>query len=484
MPESNNEFKRSLNLLDATMLVAGSMIGSGIFIVSADMSRSVGSAGWLLFLWLLTGVITIFGALSYGELAGMLPKAGGQFVYIQKAFGELTAFLYGWSVFTVIQSGVIAAVAMAFAKYAAVFFPAISPDNVLFTIGALKINASQLTAIGLLILLTYINSRGVQNGKMIQLVFTSAKLLALFALIILGIVIGAKSGYFSVNMQGLWDASQTIQGNDGVWHTESLRGFALILVLGTAIVGSLFSSDSWNNVTFIAGEIKDPRKNIPRSLLLGTCIVTFCYIMANIAYLSLLPLKGVPTGTDAVSQGIMFANNNRVGTAAASMIFGDTAVTIMAILIMISTFGCASGSILSGARVYYAMAKEKLFFKQAAVLNSYNVPGFALWIQCIWMSLLCLSGSYGDLLDYCTFASLIFYSVTIAGVFALRIKDPHAERPYKVPFYPIIPMIYIILAVSIAVILLYTKTSFAGRGLLIVLLGIPFYYIQKRQQRI
>ena len=263
------------------------------------------------------------------------------------------------------------------------------------------------------------------------------------------------------------------------WETKSIGGFALVLALGTAIIGSLFSSDSWYNVTFIAGEIKDPRRNIPRSLLLGTCIVTFLYVMANIAYLALLPLKGSPGALDPAGQGIMFAANDRVGTAAASMIFGDTASYLMAFLIMISTFGCASGQILSGARVYYVMSQEGLFFKGASRLNGAKVPGYALWAQCIWAAALCLSGKYGDLLDYCTFASLIFYMVTISGLFVLRKSEPDADRPYKVPFYPVIPILYIILAASIAIILLKTKTTFAGSGLLIVLLGVPFYYLQQ-----
>jgi len=476
MSENSREFKRSLTLLDATMLIAGSMIGSGIFIVSAEMSRQVGSSGWLIFLWLLTGVITIFGALSYGELAGMMPEAGGQFVYIERAFGKLTAFLYGWSVFTVIQSGVIAAVAVAFAKYSAVFFPSLSPENIVFQLGFLKVSASQLTAIGVLVVLTYVNSRGIQNGKMIQLVFTGTKLFALFGLIVLGLVVGSKTGYFSQNMTGLWDASQMTKSTDGSWHLESLTGFALVLALGTALIGSLFSSDSWNNVTFIAGEIKDPKRNIPRSLVLGTCIVTFLYIMANFAYLALLPLKGIPGGMDAASQGIMFAKYDRVGAAAASMIFGDVSLKIMALLIMVSTFGCVNGLILSGARVYYAMAKEGMFFRKAGVLNRAQVPGFALWIQCLWTGMLCLSGSYNELLEYCTFTSLLFYAVTIAGVFMLRKKDPGADRPYRVPLYPIVPLVYIVLAACISGILLYTKTKSVGYGLIIVLLGIPIYY--------
>lgn len=477
------EFKRTLTWFDGTMLVSGSMIGSGIFIVSADMGRTVGSAGWLIAVWILTGVMTIFGALSYGELAGMMPKAGGQFVYIRRAFGDLTAFLYGWSVFAVITTGVIAAVAVAFAKYTAYFFPIFSPENILFSIKSLKVNASQGLAIFVLILLTFINSRGVQNGKLIQLVFTSAKLIALFALIFLGLFFASKS-YLAENFTNAWSGSLTLKNDDGTWRTEGLSGVGMLLAFGTAFIGSLFSSDSWNNVTFIAGEIKDPRRSIPLSLALGTIIVTLLYVLANLAYLNLLPLQGSPTATDVIGRGIMFAENERVGTAAASQIFGASSAALMAALIMISTFGCVSGTSLSGARVYYAMSQAGLFFKKAGELNAAKVPGNALWMQCVWASLLCLSGTYGDLLDYCTFVSLIFYAVTIAAVFVLRRREPHAERPYRVPFYPFTPAIYIVLAVGICLILLVTKTTNTGLGLLIVAAGVPFYLWQKKNATI
>lgn len=481
--KSPDGLHRSLTLLDATMIVAGSMIGSGIFIVSADMGRLVGSSGWLLFLWLLSGAITVMAALSYGELAGMMPKAGGQFVYIQRAWGNMLSFLYGWTVFMVIQTGVIAAVAVAFAKYSAVFFPAVSPDNILLEMGALKVSAAQLLAIVLICFLTWINSRGIENGKTIQTFFTSTKLLALLALIVLGIGIGLKTDTLSLNFQNMWEGVTLTKNDGGDWIANSVSGMALILVLGTAIIGSLFSSDAWNNVTFIAGEIKDPRKNIPRSLLMGTLIVTVLYFLANIAYLSLLPLKGSAVATDVMGQGIQFAGGgtDRVGTAAASMIFGEVSVYIMAALIMVSTFGCNNGIILSGARVYYAMAKEGLFFKKAEKLNSKGVPGYALTIQAVWASVLCLSGTYGDLLDYTTFASLLFYIITIAGIFILRKKEPNTERPYKVIAYPLLPILYIVIALSICLILLYTKTDVTGKGLLIVLLGVPVYYLFRKK---
>lgn len=475
---------RTLGLKDATMMVAGSMIGSGIFIVSADMSRNVGGTGWLLLLWLISGVITVMAALSYGELAGMMPKAGGQFVYIQRAWGNLTGFLYGWSVFTVIQSGVIAAVAVGFAKFSGVFMPWINVDNVLFTLGFVKITSANLVAIALIVFLTWVNSQGVTGGKMIQLIFTSAKLLALLFIIVTGIYIGLNKDYFAQNFSNMWESSQWLQNADKTWSLQAISGMGLILALGTAIIGSLFSSDAWNNVTFIAGEIKDPHHNIPKSLLFGTAIVTVIYMLANIAYLGLLPVHGDPTATGVLQQGIQFATNDRVGTAAASQIFGEGALFLMAGLIMVSTFGCNNGLILSGARVYYAMAKEGLFFKKAGTLNKNNVPQFALWIQAAWASILCLSGTYGDLLDYCTFASLLFYIVTIGGLFILRKKEPDTERPYKVFAYPILPILYIVIATAICAILLVTKTQNTVSGLVIVGLGLPIYYFIKPKAEI
>jgi basic amino acid/polyamine antiporter, APA family len=475
-PEGEKEFKRSLGFWDATLLVAGSMIGSGIFIVSADMSRMVGSTGWLLFLWILSGVITVMAALSYGELAGMMPKAGGQFVYIERAWGKVTSFLYGWTVFTVIQTGVIAAVAVAFAKYSGVFFPAISVENILLDFGFVKISTAQFLAIVLILFLTWINTKGIQHGKRIQVVFTTAKLIALLFLIVAGIYVGLNFEWYAQNFSNMWHAQTSVNVN-GSWMTSELAGTALVLALGTAIIGSLFSSDAWNNVTFIAGEIKDPQKNIPLSLLAGTAIVTVLYLLTNIAYLGLLPLHGDAAAGDVIGQGIQFATQDRVGTAAASQIFGDSAVYLMALLIMVSTFGCNNGIILSGARVYYAMGKDGLFFKKAATLNRNEVPEFALWIQAAWACALCLSGTYGDLLDYCTFASLLFYIVTIAGIFRLRKKEPNAHRPYKVIAYPILPLLYILIAGAICVILLYTKPQNTWSGLFIVGLGLPVYYM-------
>ncbi len=482
------ELNRTLGLLDATSIVAGSMIGSGIFIVTASMVRDIGSAGWLLFLWLLTGLITVFAALSYGELAGMMPKAGGQYVYIQRAYGRMISFLYGWTVFTVIQTGVIAAVAVAFAKYSAVFFPEL--NNIVTSFSGIEITLQQVLAVLSIIFLTYINTRGVQNGKIIQLIFTSAKLFALFALIVLGLAFAFKTDTFSANMTDMWNAGQPKILKNGHLIFVPLSGFALLGVLGSTIINSLFSSDAWNNVTFIAGEIKDPKKNIPRSLFLGTLIVTIIYILANLAYLSLLPLKGEPGEpetlkgafevTKVISQGIMFADQDRVGASAASVIFGNIGVSIMALLIMISTFGCNNGLILSGSRLFYAMSKDGLFFKKANSLNKNNVPSSALWFQCLWACLLCFSGQYGDLIKYSTFASLLFYILTIAGIFVLRKKEPDLERPYKAFGYPYIPALYIIITFSICVDLLIYDTKSVGMGLLIVLIGIPVYYLTNK----
>ncbi|HET6993107.1 MAG TPA: amino acid permease, partial [Bacteroidia bacterium] len=423
--EEPRQLKRSLGLVDATSLVAGSMIGSGIFLVSSDMARDLGSAGWLITAWLLTGVITLIAALSYGELAGMMPHAGGQYVYIQRAFGKFTSFLYGWTVFSVIQTGVIAAVAMAFANYTAELLPVFSAKHILFSIGTFSITAQQVLAVTLIVFLTFINTLGVKSGAGVQKIFTSAKLLALFGLIILGLIVGLKTNVFGNNFTNSFEATQTYQAvKDGPWLTRSLGGIFFFAVFGMTLMNSLFSSDAWNNVTFIAGEIKEPQKNIPKSLFLGTLIVTILYISANLAYLALLPLKGDPTAHDVIGKGMQFAEMGRVGTAAATMIFGNVATVMMALLIMVSTFGCNNGIILAGARLYYAMAKDGLFFKRAEKLNRHSVPAFALWIQCIWAGLLCFSGTYHDLVIYCTFASMLFYIITISGLFILRKKEP------------------------------------------------------------
>lgn len=475
MSQEKHHLKRSLGLLDATSLVAGSMIGSGIFLVTAAMARDVGSAAWILVIWLVTGLLTMSAALSYGELAGMMPNAGGQYVYIQRAYGKLISFLYGWTVFTVIQTGTIAAVAVAFSNYTAVFFPIL--ENKILTIGeSFSFTNKQVLAMFVIALLTYINTTGIRSGKIIQVVFTSAKLISLFALITLGIYIGFHTNTFADNFSSMWEAKKTVLEEDGTLTITKLSGIALIGAMGATIINSLFSSDAWNNVTFIAAEIKDPKKNIPRSLFLGTLIVTIIYILANIAYLALLPLNGSPDGT-VVQNGIMFASQDRVGAAAASIIMGNVGVLLMAGLIMVSTFGCNIGLILSGGRLFYAMAKDGLFFKRAGELNNYDVPEKALWFQCLWACILCVSGKYGDLLTYATFASLLFYVLTIGGLFILRKREPDTERPYKAFGYPFVPILYMIITGLICVDLLIYDTRNTGLGLFIVALGVPVYYI-------
>lgn len=456
-----SNFKRSLGLWDATMLVAGSMIGSGIFIVSAGMLRDLGSPAWMLMAWVVAGALTVLAALSYGELAGMMPKAGGQFVYLQRAYGKLTAFLYGWTAFTVITSGIIAAVAVAFAKFSAVFFPVLSPDNILLDLGFVKVSAAQVYAVSAILLLTLFNTRGVESSKTFTTIFTTAKIVAVLALIVVGLAVGLGTDVLATNFSQGWDAFSL--GKDGT--ISPLTGVALLSALGVAMVGSLFSSDGWNSITFIAGEVKEPQRNIPRSLALGTFMVTALYVLANITYLALLP-----------SSGIMHAEADRVGTAAAEVIMGPAAVSVMAILIMVSTFGCINGYVLVGPRMYYAMAKEGLFFKKAGELSEKGVPQWALWVQCIWSCILCFSGTYGDLLDYATFASLLFYIVTIAGIFILRKREPNTERPYRAFGYPLVPVLYIICALGFCLNLLITKPSFTVGSLVIVGLGAVVYF--------
>ena len=472
-------FKRELGLFDSTMIVIGSMIGSGIFIVSADIARTVGSPGYLLLVWLITGVVTIVAALSYGELAGMMPHAGGQYVYLREAYNPLVGFLYGWTLFLVIQTGTIAAVGVAFAKFTGVLIPWFSETHILFTLFGLKISAAQILAIISILILTAINVGGLRQGKFVQNIFTFAKTIALFGLILLGIFIGKNSQAIAANFSNFWNASWTHIADGKVISIESLSGIAIFAAVGAAMVGSLFSSDAWNNITFTAGEVINPKKTIPLSLALGTGIVTLLYIAANFSYILVIPLTGNPDGATAAERGIQFAASDRVGIAAATSIFGNTAAVIMAILIMVSTFGCNNGLILSGARVYYAMAKDNLFFKKIGTLNKNSVPGVALVVQGIWASALCLSGTYNELLDYVMFAVIIFYILTIIGIFILRKKRPDAERPYKAFGYPVLPALYIILATAIAVDLLIYK-SYTWYGFLIVLTGVPIYFLWKK----
>jgi APA family basic amino acid/polyamine antiporter len=465
------------------MIVIGSMIGSGIFIVSADIARTVGSPGYLLLVWLITGVITIIGALSYGELAGMMPHAGGQYVYLREAYTPLVGFLYGWTLFLVIQTGTIAAVAVAFAKFTAVFLPDFREGVIAFSVAGVRVTNAQLLSISCIALLSFVNSRGLHGGRIIQNLFTIAKTSALLALIVLGIAISRNAHAVELNLSSVWNATWTHLERGNVGTVEQLSGLGLLAAIGVAMVGSLFSSDAWNNITFTAGEVVNPRKNIPLSLAFGTGAVTVLYLLANIAYLLVLPVTGIPGGSDVISRGIQFAADDRVGTAAASIIFGAPGVFIMAALIMISTFGCNNGLILAGARVYYAMAKDGLFFKKVGNLNKKAVPGFALAAQGVWASALCLSGTYGDLLDYVIFAVLVFYILTIAGIFVLRRKRPGAERPYKAFGYPVVPALYVLAATAICVDLLIFKPTYTWPGVVIVILGIPAYVVWRRIAR-
>lgn len=469
MQDDNQEhFKRELGLLDGTMLVVGSMIGSGIFIVSADIARQVGSAGWLTLIWVLTGIITIIAAVSYGELSAMFPKAGGQYVYLKEAYNKLIAFLYGWSFFTVIQTGTIAAVGVAFSKFAAYIYEPLSDENIIYELGSFKLNAAQIVSIFTIILLTYINSRGVKNSKIMQTVLTIIKILSLLGLIVFGFLLAAKAEVWNANWADAW-STRAFDVTSGSWMP--IGGTALITGISAAMVGSLFSSDAWVGVTFIAGEIKNPKRNVGLSLFLGTLIVSVIYVLANLMYLAVIPLDEIAT-----------AKSDRVAVVASQYIFGNIGTLIIALMIMISTFACNNGLIMAGARVYYTMAKDGLFFKKAAVLNHSSVPAWALWAQCIWALALCLTGKYGDLLDFVIIIVLIFYILTIYGIFILRKKMPDAERPYKAFGYPFLPFLYIIVASAICVSLLLTKFSTCGWGVLIMLTGIPVYYLTKPKE--
>jgi APA family basic amino acid/polyamine antiporter len=471
MSNSTSDFKPSLGLLDATMIVAGSMIGSGIFIVSADMLKDMGSAGWLLAAWLITGFMTLTAALSYGELSAMFPKAGGQYVYLKEAFNPLVGFLYGWSFFAVIQTGTIAAVAVGFAKFAGYFFPALAWEDVnTFNFLGLSVHYAQLVAVVLIVVLTFINTRGIESGKLIQTIFTSTKLISLFGLIIAGFI-AFKWDVWNANWEHAWTLQQLSKGADGAIDYKPLVNGVALGAIASAMVGSIFSSDAWNNVTFIAGEIKNPKRNIGLSLFLGTMIVTLIYVLMNVVYLATVPVNE-----------LAFAKDNRVALSASESIFGSSGTIIIAIMIMISTFGCNNGLILAGSRVYYTMANDKLFFKQAGKLNKNVVPAWALWIQCAMACVLCLSGKYGDLLDMVSFVVVIFYVLTIAGIFILRKKRPDAERPYKAFGYPVLPFIYILMGLTFCTLLIVYKPQFTWPGLIITLIGIPLYYLAVANQ--
>ncbi len=470
MSETQTSFKPTLSLFDGTMIVAGSMIGSGIFIVSADITRNVGSAGWLVAVWLITGFMTLTAALSYGELSGMFPKAGGQYVYLKEAYNPLMGFLYGWSFFAVIQTATIAAVGVAFSKFLAYLVPELGNNYLLADLGFTKVYSGQLVSIVIICLLTYINSRGVKEGKLIQTVFTSAKLLALFGLIVFGFLL-VKESFWASNWESGFDSRQDFGKADTLGNLAptgwvGITGSALMGAIAAAMVGSIFSSDAWNNVTFIAGEMKNPRRNIGLSLFLGTLIVTVIYVAANLMYLNVLPLEE-----------LAFAKDDRVAVAAANKIFPAFGTIMIAVLIMVSTFGCNNGLILAGARVYYTMAKDGLFFRQVGQLNKNAVPQFALWIQCIAASLWSLSGQYGQLLDMISFVVVLFYMLTIIGIFILRKRMPHADRPYKAFGYPVLPALYILMGAAFCTLLIIYKPQFTWPGLIIVLIGVPLYYL-------
>ncbi|RNL50976.1 APC family permease [Pedobacter jejuensis] len=464
----DHTFKRALGLFDGTMLVVGSMIGSGIFIVSSEMTRYVGSTGWLILIWVLTSIITMIAAVSYGELSAMYPKAGGQYVYLKESYNKLIAFLYGWSFFAVIQTGTIAAVGVAFSKFAAYLYEPLSEKNIIWQTGSFQLSAAQLVSIFTIVLLTYINSKGVKNGKMLQTFLTIIKILSLFGLIIFGFALAAKAEIWNANWTNAWDSKMFVMDTNS-W--VGISGGALMSGIVAAMVGSLFSSDAWNGVTFIAGEIKNPERNVGLSLFLGTLIVSIIYILANLMYVAVVPLDE-----------IAHAPSDRVAIVAAQYIFGNTGTIIIAVMIMISTFACNNGLIMAGARVYYTMAKDGLFFKKASYLNKFDVPEWALWAQGIWASLLCLTGKYGALLDFVIIIVLIFYILTILGIFILRKKMPDAVRPYKAFGYPILPAFYIIVASAISIGLLITKPDTCGWGVAIMLVGIPVYYLTKPKE--
>lgn len=453
----SNNSSTKLSLLDSSMIIMGSMIGSGIFIVSADIARQVETPGMLLLAWIVTTIITVFGALSYGELAAAMPKAGGQYVYLREAYSPMFGFLYGWTVFSVIQTGTIAAVGVAFAKYTGILFPIISDQNILLQIGSFSVSTQQLLGIVAIMLLTFYNFRDVKMGALLQNIFTFTKIFALLLMVILGL-------YFGLTGMGSWaNFSPAL---------PSVVTLATIGIFGSALTGSLFSADAWNNITYTAGEVENPQRNIPLSLIMGTTSVLALYLLANITYLYILPIEQIKT-----------AENDRVAALLMQTILGNSGKTFMAVMIMISTFGCLNGIILAGSRVYYAMAKDGFFFPQAARLNANHVPANSLLMQGAWASLLCLSGSYGQLLDYIMFAVMLFYILTVGAVFILRKKRPDMERPYKAWGYPLVPALYIIMAVYVMLSIFIYKRDYAMYGLIIILLGIPIYFLFKKYSR-
>ncbi|HLK50425.1 MAG TPA: amino acid permease [Bryobacteraceae bacterium] len=453
----DNGLVKGLGLIDSTTLVMGSMIGSGIFIVAADIGRQVNSPGLLMMTWFVAAAMTIVAALSYGELAAAMPHAGGQYVFLREAYGPMCGFLYGWTLFLVIQTGTIAAVAVAFAKYTGIFWPLISEQKYLFGKGRLGLTTQELLAIAMVLLLSWSNTRGIRTGAVVQNVFTFAKVGALLGLVGLGLLLGRNPAAVQANFTDFW--------RNASWSWNAVR------LVGVAMVGALFSSDAWNNVTFTAAEVRNPKRNLPLSLALGTGIVSALYIACNFVYLNVLPLNA-----------IQHAAEDRVAAAAASQILGPVAVQVMAAAIIVSTFGCNNGLILAGARVSYAMAKDGVFFRRAAQVDPvHHTPRFALLVQCVWTVVLILSGSYNDLLNYVIFAALLFYILTIASLFVLRRTQPNLERPYRAFGYPVLPILYIAAAALIAALLLVYQPNNSWPGLIIVVLGLPVYWIWRRR---
>ncbi|HWR34776.1 MAG TPA: amino acid permease [Clostridia bacterium] len=498
--QQDQELVKGLGLTSATTLVMGSMIGSGVFIVSADIARLVSSPALLIMAWVITGFMTITAALAYGELAAMMPRAGGQYVYLRESLGPLWAFLYGWTFFLVIQCGTIAAVGVAFGKFLGVFFPSISSTNWLsfhykvpplfvgpMVLGNMDVglNTQNLVAIVSVLLLSIVNIFGVRTGAIVQNFFTFAKTAALLAVIGFGFWLGANAQAIAANFgSNFWhNAGWGTLHQIPVGITGETAMVGVLTVLAIAQVGSLFSADAWNNVTFTAGEVKNPSRNLPLSLAIGTGTVILIYIAVNIVYLLALPLQGDPHGMTLMSRGIQYASEDRVGTAVMQQMFGNIGAQLMAAAILISTFGCNNGLILAGARVYYAMAKDGLFFRPVARLHpKYKTPAISLVVQAIWTCVLCLSGTYGQLLDYTMFAVLVFYVLTLAGLFVLRRTRPDADRPYRAFGYPVLPAIYIVMALFIDVVLLRYKPQYTWPGLVIVLLGIPVYFLWSRRR--
>jgi basic amino acid/polyamine antiporter, APA family len=481
---------KGLGLFDSTMIVVGSMIGSAIFIVASDIAHQVQSPGLLITVWIVSGVMTLIGGLSYGELAAAMPHAGGQYVYLRESLGPLWGFLYGWTMLLVIQTATIAAVGIAFAKFTAVLFPWFSAGNWIWKLGTfgpwnlwfgtlgpynVGLNRQNLFAILSILLLTWINTRGLTIGKIIQNIFTVTKAAALAGLGLLGIFFSTEAArqanFTNFWRNAGWSTLHPYPPDNSTWMVST------ITLVGVAMVGSLFAMDAWNNITFTAAEVRDPKRNLPLSLALGTGIVVFLYILANFAYIRVLPMAGDPAGTTILARGVEYASDGRVATAVCAAIFGSAGAVIMAIAIMISSFGCNNGLILSGARIYYAMAKDRLFFQSVGKVNRFHAPSAALVIQGVWASMLCLSGTYSQLLDFLIFAVLIFYILTLGGLFILRWKRPDMERPYRAFGYPFLPALYLLMAFFLEVQLLRYKPQYTWPGLIIVLMGVPVYFL-------